>query len=145
MPQKNVRFSDNPGMMFDISFVIVAILNAIVIALAGAWFPNSIVMGTVDMTSTWAIILFGSVLSLATVLFLPFMTVIEKNLKRELKPMEMMIIYFVFNFISIWLITRKSEIFGVGVTSWMVVLWLALVLDIVQGVVMMQVEKWRNS
>lgn len=144
MPQQSkMRFADNPGMMFFISFVIVAILNYLVIWVANMWFPMNVVLGTVSLSAGWAAALFSGTLSLLTVLFLPFMTMWEQRMKRNFAPHEMMLVYLVFNFVSVWLITRKSEVFGVGVTSWLVVLGLALVLDILQGMVMMQVEKWR--
>lgn len=144
MPQKPMpRFSDNPGMITTISFVVVALINFIVIRMANAWYPSNVVMGTVDLSVAWAAFLFATALSLLTILLMPFVTVIEQRIKRSLAPHEMMITYLVINFISIWLITRKSEVFGVGVTSWTVVLGLAMILDVLQGVVMMQVEKWR--
>ena len=145
MPQKNVRFQDNSGMMTVISFVVLAVVNYIVIRLAQAWFPHSIVMGTVDMSAHWAGIMFGSALSLLTVFFLPFVTWWEQRMKRTLMTNEMMAVFLGFNFMAIWLITRRSEIFGVGVTSWLVVLGLAVVLDLLQGAVMMWLEKWRQN
>ncbi|MDQ5951021.1 MAG: hypothetical protein QG639_298 [Patescibacteria group bacterium] len=138
-----IRFEDNPGMMFVISFFTVALINFLVIWLANLWFPTNVVVGNVSLTPAWAAMLFGSALSLLTVLFLPFVTVWEQRIKRDLKPQEMMLLYLVFNFVSVWLLTRKSEVFGVGVTSWLVVLVLAVVFDIFQGLVMMQIEKWR--
>jgi hypothetical protein len=141
--EKAVRFANNPGMMFVISFVLVALVNFVVIWFANKWFPNNVVVGTAALTPFWATLLFAGALSLLTVLFIPFLTWWEMMRKRNFAPHEMMIVYLLFNFASVWFITRKAEVFGVGVTSWMVVLGLALVLDIFQGLVMMQVEKWR--
>lgn len=55
--------------------------------------------------------------------------------------MDWMKLYFVVNTLSVYLITRFAEIYGLGVSSWIVVLVLAALMDIVQGVSMMQLGK----
>lgn len=136
---------ENPGMIFVLSIAIVAIVNFLVLWLANMWFPMNIVLGNVSMSAPWAAALFGTALSVITVLVTPFVTWREQHMKRNMTPAEMMALFFVVNFVAVWLLTRKSEVFGVGVTSWIVVLALAVVFDFLQGMVMMQVEKWRTK
>ena len=135
----------NPGMMFVISYFVIKIVNAIVIYFANMWFPENVVLGTVSLSPLWAILLTSGALSLFTVLMMPFLTQFELMQGRDLKPVEMMVVYFFINFFGLWVLTRFSEVFGMGVTSWLVVAILALFLDIIQGMVMMQIEMQRKK
>ena len=45
--------------------------------------------------------------------------------------------YFVVNLAELWFITRYAEIFGLGVSSWVVLVCLALVADLAQGMAVM--------
>jgi hypothetical protein len=78
-------------------------------------------------------------------LTMPFFTEWEHRRGKVLSSAEWSVSYFFVNFIGLWIITRFAEVFGLGVTSWMVVAGLALALDIAQGIVMMKLEKWRTS
>ena len=135
----------NPSMMFVISFVVVAIVSAIMIAVANMLFPQQLVLGTYSVPATWAIVLCGSAVSLLTLLAMPFIREWEMRRGKDASPAEMFAVYFAVNLVAVWLLTRKSEIFGMGVSSWVVVVGLAVVLDIVQGIVMMQVDKMRKK
>ncbi|PWU23533.1 hypothetical protein C5B42_02690 [Candidatus Cerribacteria bacterium 'Amazon FNV 2010 28 9'] len=141
---KIVPQSQNTGMMFTISFVIVAIVNALVIGLANIYFPKQVVLGTMSLTTLWAIILSASTISLLTLLVMPFLRVYEMNRKKMMSPIELMIAYFFVNVVSLWLVTRVSQVFGLGVSSFIIVLILGFILDMVQGIIMMQVDKMRT-
>lgn len=137
--------SKNPGMEFTLFFIVMAIVNLIVISVTNMLFPNDIVLGTMSISPVWATILSSLSIALIVMLSLPFIVEVELKRKKDLSPMEMMGAYLVINFVAIWLITRVAEIFGMGVTSWLVVLGLAFVLDMVQGIAIVQVQKLRNS
>ncbi len=47
--------------------------------------------------------------------------------------------YLAINFVGLWVISRFSEQFGLGISAWWIVLILAAVLDFVQGMGMMLV------
>lgn len=83
-------------------------------------------------------------LALINILVIPFIREIERWKGRMLTPMEWMIKYFIVNFVGVWAITRFSEQFGLGVSSWFVVVILAVVLDLVQGAAMMQIGKMQK-
>ncbi|HCR81464.1 MAG: hypothetical protein UY13_C0002G0156 [Candidatus Pacebacteria bacterium GW2011_GWB1_47_8] len=145
MAKKMSRFEHNPGMMLVISYVTLLITNVIVLYLAQMWFPQYLVLGTMSLTATWALWLSMGKLALINTLAIPFFTEWEHRRGQALSSMDWMAGYFVVNFVGLWLVTRFADIFGLGVTSWVVVAVLALALDFVQGLAMMKLEKWRTS
>lgn len=143
--QNKILFANNPGMIFVLTYIILMATTAGVIYLANMWFPQYVVLGTMSMTPMWAICLTASKLALLGTFALPFLTEFELHRKKELSSTEMMIAYLVINFFAVWGVTRFSEIYGMGVTSWVVVLALAAALDIVQGIAMVMFEKVRKG
>jgi hypothetical protein len=139
---KKFSFSKNPGMVLTATFVIMYVVNALVLYVANMLFPQQVVLGTITLTPTWAIILSMSALSLLLTLLVPFAHEAERILDRDLSMPEWMGFYLALNFAGIWLISRFSEQFGLGVSSWIVVLALAAVMNVLQGVVMMQFDKF---
>jgi len=135
----------NPGMMFVISIVVVALINALVVYLANMFFPNQVVLGTMSISRLWSLAIFSTALSLFTVMALPFLKQMEISRGKEMSPPEMMGAFLVINFIVVWLLSRVSEVFGVGVASWMVVLALSVVFDVLQGGVMVAIDKVRTG
>ena len=145
MAKQMSRFEHNPGMMLVISYALTLVVNVLVLYLAQMWFPQYIVLGTVSLTATWALWLSMGKLALLNTLAIPFFTEWEHRRGKTLSSMDWMVGYFLVNFAGLWLVTRYAEVFGLGVTSWMVVAGLALALDFVQGMAMMKLEKWRLS
>ncbi len=142
---KNFSFSKNPGMIITATYVIMYIVNAPILYLANMLFPEQVVLGTATLSLMWAVILSMSALSLILTLLIPFLHEIERKIDRDLTMQEWIGAYLAINFGGIWLISRFSEQFGLGVSSWLVVLGLAVVMNLVQGVVMMQFEKFRKA
>ncbi|HZZ98368.1 MAG TPA: hypothetical protein VFG51_00365 [Candidatus Saccharimonadia bacterium] len=131
----------NPNMMMVKTFVAMFVVNGVVLYVANMLFPSSIVLGNMSLSPMWAILLSMGALALVETLVMPFAHEIEKMMGRVMKPYEWMIKYLIVNFLSLWVITRFSGQFGLGVKSWLVVLVLAAVMDFVQGVVMMGMGK----
>lgn len=142
---KNFSFSKNPGMIITATYVIMYIVNAPILYLANMLFPEQVVLGTATLSLMWAVILSMSALSLILTLLIPFLHEIERKIDRDLTMQEWIGAYLAINFGGIWLISRFSEQFGLGVSSWLVVLGLAVVMNLVQGVTMMQFEKFRKA
>lgn len=142
---KNALLLKNPGMVFVVTFVVLVVVNALGITVANILFPGSVVLGTITIPYTAAILLSAGVLAWINTLVLPFVSEYERRRGRELSPMEMMGLYLGINFVGLWLISRVAEIFGLGFSSWIVVLLVALVLDMLQGAAMVQVEKMRKK
>lgn len=134
-----------PGMMTTISYGVLFAANGLVISLANTWFPQFVVLGTVNVSVLWAVLLSAGALALVDTLTMPLFQEYEARRGTMLTSLEWMVGYLVVDFIGIWLITRASEIFGLGVTSWMVVLGLAVVLDVVQGLGMMGMGKLKTN
>lgn len=145
MAKKTPKFEYNPGMMLVISYALTLVVSVLVLRLASLWFPQHIVLGTISLTAGWALWLSMGALALITTLAIPFFTEWEHRRKKILTPQDWTVGYAVVNFAALWLITRFSNVFGLGVTSWMIVAALALALDFAQGLAMMKLEKWRVS
>jgi hypothetical protein len=137
--------SMNPGIWMVMTFFIVFVINMVVIHFANGMYPMNVVLGTMSIPPLWAVILNSAVIALTTTFAMPFINEAEKYIGRLWSPPELMGIYLVINFVTLWLLGRVAEIFGLGVSSWLVVLALSVVLDIVQGAVMMIIEKMRTS
>lgn len=145
MAKNSLSFEQNPNMSVVVSYFTLMITSAIVFFLANLWFPQHIVLGTMNISMVWAILLSSGVVALIDTLALPFVTQWEQQRKKDATPAEMFTIFLVINFLIVWLITRVAEIFGMGVTSWLVVLSLAVALDLLQGMVMMWLENVKKS
>lgn len=145
MAKQTMKFEHNPGMMMVISYVALLLSNVVVLHLAATWFPQYIVLGTMSLTRTWAIFMSMGKLALLGTLAMPFFTEWELRRGQALSPIDWTAGYFVVNFVGLWLVTRYAEAYGLGVTSWVVAAALAFALDLVQGMVMMKLEKWRTS
>ncbi len=141
--KENQSVSSNPGMVLVATYIVLFAVSALVIYLANMFFPQQVVLGTASMSSAWAILHSMGTLALINAFAIPFNREFEKLKGRMLTPKEWMIKYFVLNFVGIWVITRFSDQFGLGVSAWYVIVALAVVLDMIQGVVMMQIEKFR--
>ena len=55
-----------------------------------------------------------------------------------------MLLYFIVNALGLWFITRFAEQFGIGASSWKVIVVVALLLDMAQGMAMMALQKKAN-
>ena len=131
----------NPGMMLFFAYVIVTLVSAVVIYLGNMFFPDQIVLGTVSIPLMWAVALSAGKLGLVTTFASVFFREWELRRGRDLSAAEMMGAYFVFHFATLWFISRFAEIFGLGLASWVVVLVLAVVLDVLQGAAVVGFQK----
>ncbi|HAV15179.1 MAG TPA: hypothetical protein DCX25_02525 [Candidatus Pacebacteria bacterium] len=139
MPKKQTRpILANPGMMLVITYGALFAVNALVVYAANMFFPQYVVLGTATISLALAIVLSMGTLALIDTLAIPFIHEIEKLKKRMLTPMEWMIKYLILNFLGLAVITRFSYQFGLGVSSWYMIAALAIVLDLVQGIAMME-------
>lgn len=129
------------SLMLLFSFLTVAVANMIVIYTANLLFPMQVVLGTLSLTPFWALTLATTELSIWLTAIIPLVYYFEWKNKRNLTDKEWMGLYFIANVMFVWGVTRFADIYGFGVSSWMVVIALALALDFVQGIAMMQLAK----
>lgn len=133
------------GITFTTSFFVLFIANSVVVSLANTFFPESIVLGTASITPNWALFHAVGTLSVLNVLLIPLIHEYENAREKMFTSKEWTAAYFAINFVGLWTISRFAEQLGMGIASWRVVLVLVLVLDIVQGMAMMAVEKVRTK
>lgn len=144
MAKKNA-LADNPGLVLVVTYFVLFVVNGLVVLLANSLFPQQIVLGTQYITKGWAVIHSVGTLALLNTFALPFVREYEKSGGKMLTPTEWMVAYFIINFVGVWVVARFAQQLGFGISSWMVALVLAAVLDVVQGAAMMQVEKLRTG
>ena len=130
-------------MILVITYFILFAVNSLIIYLANLWFPQNVVLGTQSLSPIWALFLSMGVLSFINTFAIPFINHYEKSRKQPLTPKGWMLAYLGLNFVGLWLITRAAEQLGLGITSWIIAAILAVILDVFQGIAMMQLEKLR--
>jgi len=127
----------NPNAYMTVTFFLLWLVNAMVISLANSTFPAQVVLGTMSLTTTAALLLSSGVLAGISTLAMPLFTEIEMRKQMVLTPQHWMAGYLVINFVALWAVARFSDVLGLGMASWLFVFGLAVVLDFVQGMVMM--------
>jgi signal transduction histidine kinase len=142
---KNENLLQNPGIMLVISYTVLLLVSALVIVLGNMVAPAQVVLGTVTIPFAWAVFHAAGKVALVATLFIPFVNEYERQRGKALTSTDWMGIYFVINFVTLWLITRVPDQFGLGVSSWVIVAALSLALTVVQGIAMMQFEKSRQK
>ncbi|OGY19595.1 MAG: hypothetical protein A2900_00590 [Candidatus Chisholmbacteria bacterium RIFCSPLOWO2_01_FULL_50_28] len=143
MAKKNT-LAENPGLVLVITFFLLFVVNGLVLLLSNSLFPRQVVLGTQFITKGWAIIHSMVALALLGTFAIPLVREYEKSRGKMFTSREWMVAYLVLNFVGVWVVARFADQLGFGISSWMVALVLAAVLDVVQGAVMMQVEKLRT-
>ncbi len=129
------------GIMIVLSYFVLFACNFLVLSLANLLFPTNVVLGTFALTPFWALMLSANKLSLIGLLVMLLVPYREWKAKKAFAPMDWMKLYFVVNALGLYLVTRFAEIYGLGVSSWVVIVGLAAVMDLVQGAAMMQLGK----
>lgn len=132
------------GMMMVITYLVLFVVNSLVVFLANQWFGDQVVLGTLHITRGWALIHSMGTLSLIGTFVVPFVRKLEERQGRMLTSKEWMMGYLVINVIGVWLVSRFAEQMGFGITSWRVAIVLGVVLNLIQGAVMMGLEKTRK-
>lgn len=123
------------------TFFVSLLLNSLVILVANALFPAQVVLGNANSNLWWSVFHSMVMLSLVGTLAIPLFEWKQKMLGRVLTTKEWMMGYLAINFVGVWVITRFSEQFGLGISGWWVGLLLAVAFNFVQGVGMKMVYK----
>jgi hypothetical protein len=144
MAKSNI-FEKNPGLLLVTTYVVLLLTNSFIIAIANLLFPQNIVLGTATIPYAWAIALSMSKLSLIGTFASPFIREYEHRTNKMLTNQQWMLLYFVLNAAGLWLIARFAHIYGLGISSWVVAVILAIFMDLAQGMSMMTLEKYRNK
>jgi len=123
------------------TFFVSLVLNSLVILIANTLFPAQVVLGNANSNLWWAVFHSMVMLTLIGTLAVPLFEWKQKMLGRALTTKEWMIGYLAINFVGVWVITRFSEQFGLGISGWWVGLLLAVAFGFVQSKGMMKVFK----
>lgn len=129
------------GVMAVLSFITLFVTNATLLYFANVIAPKYVVLGTFALTPFWALILTSTKLTIIDVLVMLLVPYKEWKTKKDLTPAHWMSLYAIVNVVSLYLVSRFAEIYGFGVSSFGVIIILAVVMDLVQGMVMMQLGK----
>ena len=141
-PKKSTKkINQDTGIKLVYSFLLIFISSSMIVYLANTLFPQNFVLGTGTITPFWALIHAIGSLALIDTLAIPIIHEIENYKGRMLTSSEWMFKYFVINLAAVYLLTRFAEQLGFGISSWIYVVAIAIVLDFVQGMVMMVLEK----
>lgn len=135
------KVNSETGIILVASFGVIYMVNAVVLYLANMYWPEHVVLGTMSMDSMWAILHSMTALALLDTFAIPVVHVAENMVGRMFSAIEWTAAYFVINAAGLYAITRFSDQFGLGVSAWWVILVLAVVLDFLQGIAMMQLQK----
>lgn len=112
------------------NFLTLFVLNSFVVYLVSLFFSRQVVLGNYSLPSFLALFFSMAIFSLYQVLLAPFVKDIcrQRNIKLNLN--RWLVIYFFLNSIGLWIIARLANLFGLGISSWTVVVTLALVLSL---------------
>lgn len=145
MAKKKKNILNNPGIMMVVTYLDIFLVNALILYIANRYYPNAVVLGTGSITLSWSLIHSMGTLALINVFAIPFIREWETRKGKMLTSSQWMIKYFLINFVGLWLLARHADNLGMGLASWKVVVVLAILLDIAQGIVMMKLEKMRTK
>lgn len=133
------------GMILVKTFFLLLIVNSVVIYVANLLFPKNVVLGTINIPIWWAVVCSMGILALVGTFAVPFIREYEFKSGKMFTNKQWMGTYLLLNFLGVWVIARMATFVGLGISSWVVALVLAIVLDAAQGVGMMQLEKMRKN
>lgn len=107
----------------------IGIANSIVLYLAAMFFPAFVVLGNSSLSAVTATVITGFLLSGVMALPEPVMKTVGWKTKNELL---LALVYLIFNVVGLWVLARLANYIGFGVTSFVVVIVLGFILNMLQ-------------
>ncbi|HEX7018054.1 MAG TPA: hypothetical protein VF209_04075 [Patescibacteria group bacterium] len=107
--------------------------HSAIIYLANMWFPNSVVLGTNVISPMMGILYSMVVFTLLTVGSIPVIELVSTQMRIKMMSLHWFGTFAVINTVGLWIVARFAEQLGMGLSSWMVAVALAVVMDIAQG------------
>ncbi len=112
-----------------IKFLILWIANSLVLVILSAVFKSNIVLGNANLTKPAASVLVGLILSI----FVYLVPMIAKKMELKLKDNKMLALaYFIVNAVGLWIVKRLADFTGLGISSVLFVLIIAVIAALVQ-------------
>ncbi len=109
--------------------VSISVVNAIVLYVGSMLFPTDLVLGNNILSPVLAALVTGTILSAVMALLEPILKSLKLKIKNE---MHLALVYLVFNILGLWVLAKLANYSGFGVSSYMVVVVLGLVLNTLQ-------------
>ena len=109
--------------------VSISVVNAIVLYVGSMLFPTDLVLGNNILSPVLAALVTGTILSAVMALLEPILKSLKLKIKNE---MHLALVYLVFNILGLWVLAKLANYSGFGVTSYIVVIILGLVLNTLQ-------------
>jgi hypothetical protein len=119
--------------------------SVVVTLLANLFFPKAVVLGNHLLSPLTGAVYAMAVVSLIAVGLMPVVEYVAKENKLKLTSTHWLVLYWVVNAVSLWLMGRFAELVGLGLNSWMVAVSLGFMINLVQGGLMMHVVSKVNS
>lgn len=132
--------SPKPLTAIQLTKVFVAWLigHVLVVYLVSQFFPNNVVLGNHLVSPLMGLVYSMVVFTLIAVGALPIVEYVSEVQQKRLSTLDWMILYAVINTVGLWVVARFAEQLGLGLSSWMVAVSLGIVLDFVQGLLIMK-------
>lgn len=121
------------GKQIATMFVLFLAANFAALYLMNKWWPTNIVLGTHFFSPMVALLYTVLPLSILAVGLVPVVEYIMDTTNWKANDYHWLVLSFVVNAAAIWSLTRFAEWVGMGVSSWMVVAAMAIVLTAIQG------------
>lgn len=125
------------GKEIIMMWIAIFIGSSIAVYLANKFAPGKVVLGTEFITPFWAILHSMGTLAVIDVAMVPVIETWANNKGKLLTDKDWMMEYFLINTAALWVISRFAENMGLGLSSWVVVVVLAFVVNAAQGIAMM--------
>lgn len=129
------------GKQIGAAFVLFLAANFVILYLANKWWPTHVVLGTHFFSPMVALLYTVLPLTILSVGFVPVVEHVMDTTEWKATDYHWLALSFVVNATALWGLTRFAEWIGMGVSSWMVVAAVAVVLTAVQGMLVMGVVK----
>lgn len=107
----------------------IAVVNAIVLYAAALLYPAAVVLGNANLSNWMAVIITSVLLTVILWLVKPVMKAANLKLKGD---WAINITYLAANMVGLWVLARLANYVGFGVSSFVVVIVLGLILSLVQ-------------
>lgn len=121
------------AQQLSVMYVAFFIINSIVIWLANRWYPNAVVLGTHIHSPLMGLVYSMVVFTLLVVGAVPVIEYVTAQMKWRLSNRDWMMLYFVVNLVALWVVARFAEQLGMGLSSWVVVAVLSVIINLAQG------------
>ncbi|MGD9129139.1 MAG: hypothetical protein PVJ09_01460 [Candidatus Woesebacteria bacterium] len=119
-----------------VMFGLFLLVHSVIIYVASMWFKEAVILGTHVFSPIAALVNSMITFTLIVVAATPVIEFISEQLKIKLTCLHWSVLHFFINAGALWLVARFAEQLGMGISSWKVVVVLALVFDLAQALLM---------